>query len=407
MRRALSLLLTLTLALAIAGCTKPKPEEPPKPTYKGNLVLWAAPGLAGSPVTKPEAGWFQEQAKAFETANPGITVTVRMFESPAALEKAVAEGTEPAPDIAFGRMVPEAGPRLAELLPNEIMDRWHPAAYGFVQGPHLRGYPMLMEVQALALNEAAFAAAGVALPENGKWTQAELENKLRGLSANSRFGLGFYAIPGYHEWWPLLSGLVMPDATTAPGAEAGLATLARYRKEGWLHPDTGKIKAEETWALFAQGKIAVMPVSSWAIPLLRQAPYNVKLSVAGFPGDVTVGSTYGFMLFRQNEQAKLLAASALGTFMAAPDQQTRLARETGLVPVSKMAGNPFEGDAQLTRIYQLAATQRSLPAGPGWDKAEAAFFRPLLLAMLGEKEPKDALAIMQQQIHSAMTPASK
>lgn len=378
MRRALSLLLTLTLSLAIAGCTKPKPEEPPKPTYKGNLVLWAAPGLAGSPVTKPEAGWFQEQAKAFETANPGITVTVRMFDSPAALEKAVAEGTEPAPDLAFGRMVPEVS-----------------------------GYPMLREVQALALNEAAFTAAGVPLPENGKWTQLEWENKLRSLSANSRFGLGFYAVPGYHEWWPLASGLVTPEGAIAPGAEAGLATLARYRKEGWLHPDTGKIKAEETWGLFAQGKIAVMPVSSWAIPLLRQAPYNVTLSIAGFPGDLTVGYAYGFRLFRQEDQVRLGAATGLAVSMAAPDQQTRLSRETGLVPVSKMAGNPFEGDAQLTRIYQLAATQRSLPAGPGWDKAEAAFFRPLLLAMLGEKEPKDALAIMQQQIHSAMTPASK
>lgn len=363
----------------MAGCTKPKPEAPPKPTYKGNLVLWTAPGLAGAPIiTKPEANWFQEQAKAFETANPGITVTVKLFESPTALETALTANSEPAPDLAFGRLVPEAG-----------------------------NYPMLKEVQALALNEAAFSAAGVLLPANGKWSQTEWENNLKSLSANGRFGLGFYAVPGYHEWWPLLSGLVMPDGSTAPGAEAGFATLARYRKEGWLHPDTGKIKAEATWSLFAKGEIAIMPVSGWAVPLLRQAPYNVTFTIAGFPGDVTIGYTYGFTLSHQEDPLKREAAAALATALTAPANQVRLARETGLMPVSDKAGNPFEGDAQLTRIFQLAATQRSLPAGPGWDKAEAAFFRPLLLAMLGEQAPGAALTAMQQQIHSAMTPASK
>jgi maltose-binding protein MalE len=378
--RVLSLLLSLAL-LALAGCTESKPPEPPKPTYKGELVLWAAPGLAGSPVQKPEAPWFEEQANAFETKHEGITVTVRLFDTPAALEKAVAEGQEWQPDLAFGRLhLAEAAPRMESQV------------------------EMLLDAPVLALNPYSFGDAGVPLPANDRWTHAEFENSLEKLSSDSRFGLGFYQLPGYHEWWPLLSGLVGSDLVVQQGAETGLANLVRYRKEGWLHPDTGKVKAEEIWSLFAKREIAVMPVSTWAVPLLREAPYNVNLAVAGFPSDFTTGYRYGFMLAKQQDPLKREAAAALANFMALPEQQVRLARETGLLPAAKGAPNPFEGDAHMTRIYQLAAAQRPLPAGPAWDQAQQAFFRPLLIATFGDTEAKAALADIQQHIQQATAP---
>lgn len=413
-RRVLLFVVAGAMALGLlAGCTRP--SDPPKPSFKGELTLWAADGLAGLPLAKPAGNWFEERANAFAAAHTDIKVTVRLFPSPLALEEAIVSGKEGRPDLAFGRFVPEAVVHMADI--NAALDKnglldYHPAALtAFQKDGGRHGLPVLQEVQVLALNEAAFGAAGVKLPEGGKWTADEFENSLSRLSNPTRFGLGFYQLPGYHEWWPLAAGLAVTEGATPEALEAaaaGMARLARWRTEGLIHPDSGKVGAEAIWKQFAasQPSIAVLPVSSWAVPTLRKEPYNAKFAVAGFPG-MTTGYTYGFSFFKQADALKLTAAVDLAQFVAAPDQQVRLARETGLVPARISSGNPFKDDIHMTRVYELTGTQRPLPAGPAWDRAELLFHREILLATLGDREPKAALAEMQKLMKSATAPASK
>ncbi|HWI64683.1 MAG TPA: extracellular solute-binding protein [Symbiobacteriaceae bacterium] len=399
---ALTCLLTLIVG---AGCSTPtnppKPQPEAKPAYKGKLTLWAAPGFAGYPAPKPAGTFYADEAKAFAAKHSDITVDVRLFDSPRALEAALLAGGE-TPDVAFARYLPALAPRLADIEPalGAAAAEYLPNALAAF---HKAGIPALLDVPVLALNEQRFNAAGVSLPANGTWTYAEMENSLRRLSTTGTSGLGFYQVPGYHEWWPFVSGLLTPELQVAPGAEAGFARLAQYRKEGLLHPDTGKLKAEETWAQFARGEFAVMPVSPWAIPLLTAEPYRMKLTVAGFPGGETVGYTYGLLLFKQAEPLKLDAALSLARHLASGENQARLAAETGLMPALKAAPNPFQADPALTRAFQLAATQRPLPAGPAFDQAEQAMARELTLAVLGARDPKASL----QAIQSAIAPAAK
>jgi ABC-type glycerol-3-phosphate transport system substrate-binding protein len=409
-----AIMLFLALLLLVAGCAKPpeqeKQEDPPKPTYQGGLTLWAAPGLAGTPVsTKPDQAFFDEQAKAFAAKHTNITVDVRHFASPQELEEALRTATE-LPDIAFGRYVSQVAPRLANLAPllGPSAGEYHPHALAaFRAGDKQVGLPALQELQVLALNEQKFAAAGLPLPKDGRWTRAEMEDSLSRLSKSGTFGLGFYNLPGYHEWWPLVDGLLTPAGAIAPGAEAGFAQLQQYRKDGILHPDTAKLKAEETWALFAKGEFAVMPVSVWALPLLRGGDYHMKISVAGFPGDITVGYTYGYMLSQQTDDLKLQAAYALASFLGSGANQTRLSFQTGAMPALKTAGNPFPNDPVLTRAFGLAGTQRSLPAGPAWDEAELNAARPLTFALLGARVPKAAMQEIQQTFQTAIAPTGR
>jgi len=404
--------LLLAILLAGAGCARPQdpPEPEPKPSYKGTLNLWAAPGLAGSLVPQPDDAFFAEQARAFEAKHSDIKVNVRLFDSPRALEDALITGAE-TPDVAFARFLPQAAPRLANVEPilgEAAVGEYLPGALDAFRSPgQLLGVPALLELQVLALNEPLFRSAGVALPENGKWTREEMENNLRKLFGTGTYGLGFYQLSGYHEWWPFADGLLTPEGGIAPGAEAGFARLAQYRKEGVLHPDTAKLTAEQTWELFARGGFAVMPVSTWALPLLQGPDYNMTLSVAAFPGDVTVGYTYGFMLFRQPEELRLQAAAALARFLGSAENQVRLAALTGLMPALKGAPNPFAGDPALTRAFGFAATQRSLPAGPAWEKAELAAGREITLALVGGREPKAAAEAIRNLFQSAIAPATK
>jgi multiple sugar transport system substrate-binding protein len=398
------------LAGSIAGCAKPTPP-PEKPKFQGTLTLWTAPGLQGSLAGKPAQAWYDERAQQFQTENPTIKVEVRSFPSPADLEKALIAGTEGQPDVAFGRFLSPLLPRLADvkgLIDDTERDDLLPGAVAAVRsGEGLVGFPALVETQVLALNEQAFSAGGVPLPANGTWTLPEFEDRLRKLSGPDRFALGFYDLPGYHEWWPFAGGIITPASTLGGEAEAGLTRLAAYRHDGLLHPDTAKLKAEETWALFAQGKFAIMPVGSWALPTLRQDPYNVKLSVAGFPGGATYGYAYGALVFKQSEDAKLQAAAALGRWLTAPDQQVRLARETGLMPARKSAGNPFQDDPQLTQAYNVASQFQPLLADPAVEQAELQFTKDLRFALLGAKDPKTAWDAVMTQVKAATAPAAK
>jgi multiple sugar transport system substrate-binding protein len=401
--------LLLLLAALLAGCAKP--PQPPKPAFKGTLTLWAAPGLAGFPAGKPDQSWYEEQVKRFELSHQGVTMETRFFTSPAALEEALLSGKEGQPDLAFSRPLAPLTPKLANvgtlMDPKERDDYLPGALAAFRGGEAVVGIPVLVETQVLALRDQDFADAGAALPEGGNWTLNEFEDRASKLSGPGHFALGFYHLPGYHEWWPLASGLITGTGGIADGAQEGLARLVAYRKEGLLHPDTAKVKAEESWAQFARGEYAIMPVSSWAIPTLRGAPYNLKFSVAGFPGGITSGYAYGWLLFQQADDLKLQAAAALARSMTAPDQQVRLARETGLMPARKSAGNPFKDDPQLTRAYELSGQFVPLPASPAWDLAEQQFSQELRYALLGAKAPNEALTSVWETIKAVITPAAK
>ncbi len=406
------------IGVLTAACSRPLPEEEeelPEQAYQGPLTVWAAPGLAGYPGQKPDADWFEERARAFEAQAEGITVTLRLFETPVELEQALLEAGGPdRPDLVWGRFLPELRPDLADVRPlldePDLQDYLPNAraafAGGFEPDGPLYGLPALLEVQVLALNKTVFEEAGVPLPESGDWSLSDFEGSLRRLSKSGHFALGFYQLPGYHEWWPFADGLLTPSGGLAPGAAQGLERLNRYRVEGWLYPDTGKVRAEEIWQQFAAGRFAMLPVGTWALPLLRQDPYNIDLTVAGFPEGQTVGYTYGFSFFKQQDPLKLKAAVKLAQFMAAPDQLVRLARETGLMPARKRAGNPFAGDELLARAYELAEDQRPLPAGPAWDAAKQEIAQELLYAIIGGKQPADALAAVEALLPEGTTPAN-
>lgn len=395
--------------LFASGCAKP--AVAPKRDYQGSIVLWVSQGLAGYPAPGFKASWFEERAGAYASKHHNVKVEIQVFASPQELEKAVqtaAAGSRPAPDLLFGRPLPDlqAGlDNVAGLLGTDGSGYLSGGLDAFRKGDQQFGVPALLEVQALALNEQTFATAGVPLPAGGRWTREEFETTLSKLSRNGNFGIGFYHLPGYHEWWPLASGVIRQDGSIAGDAEAGLGRLVKYRRQGFLHPDTGKLKAEETWALFAKGAFAIMPVSAWAIAPLRDM--GVKFTLAAFPGDVTTGYTYGFSFFRQSDPAKLQAAWDVAQFIAAPDQQVRIARDTGLLPASKSAGNPFEGDPQFSRLLPLAAGQKPLPAGPAWDKAEASVSRELLYVLLDSRSAAAGLEQIKLLSNSATTPAKQ
>jgi len=407
------IIVVLLITLAAGGCSKPAATT--TPPFQGTLTIWAASGLAGYPgPAQPDSTWFQDQGRAYESAHPGVKVQLRMLTSPAELEAAVrAASPGGGPDLAFGRFLPESAPLLADLtavVDQPALTEYLPHALeAFRVGSQQHGLPMLLQTQALALNESAFKAAGVTLPSLGSWSQAEFEDSLKRLSGSGSFGLGFYNLPGYHEWWPLLGAPINPGTAVQASAVSGLDRLARFLREGWIHPDTGKLTAEATWSLFARNSpaFAVMPVGTWAIALLRSPPFNAQFAIASFPGDFTLGYCYGVSVFAQREAERLKAAANLALFLTAPDRQMQLSRLTGLMPAGSRTDNPFEGDAALTRAFQFRTGYRALRVGAGGEQAGPDVARDLLLGLLGVRTPAESVQDAVTHMTTATPPASK
>lgn len=400
----LSVNILLALALALAGCSRS--GQPETPRFQGTLTVLYAPGLAGQPFRGPDATWLQDAARAYEEAHPGIRVQLVAKSSATEVEELLRSGGVQA-DLIFGRYLPEAASRLAEvgaLVPKDSLAANLPGAVSAFQG---RGLPMLVDAQVLALNVKTFQSAGVALPKEGRWTLAEFEDHLKGLSTSNHSALGFFCLPGYHEWWPFAGGVVQADLTVAPDLQAGLARLQEYRSRGWLHPDTAKVGPEAMWGLFASGSgPAVLPVSTWALPLLKAPPYQVDLAVAGFPDGLTTGYVYGMMISAQTDSARARAAADLALALASPANQARLARETGLLPASTKAPNPFAGDSLMAPVPGLVTKVLPLPTAAAWGQAEPQLARGLVLALVGGETPAAATANIKAILTKATAPGN-
>ncbi|MFZ5816841.1 MAG: extracellular solute-binding protein [Bacillota bacterium] len=389
------------LILLLAGCTKSK--EPEKPPFEGRITLWTSLELAGHPA-RLEEGWLEERSRAFSDQRKGITVEIRHFPTGEELERALLESSE-RPDLALGRALPLPADRLAALplKPELVSDHPEAALIPYRRGQALAGLPLLLDLQVLALNEPLFAARGIPLPGES-WGDPEVADILSKITGNEVFAIGFSVAPGYHQWWPL-TGSLFDWHGVAPGGQAGLDRLAGWRR-AYLHPDLATLTAEESYRLFAEGKIAMLPVSTWAIPLLREEPFRASFRVAPFPGRQNLGYAYGIVALEGAQSEEKRAAMAdLVSFLAAADQQVRLARKTGLMPARTSAPNPFEGDGAMSRAFQLRGDFKPLPAGPAWDAAQPAIAHELLLALYGGKRPQEVLAAVKTHLNVATTPA--
>ncbi len=401
--------------IALGGCTKPATTAIKAPQFRGTLTVMVSAGLAGYPgPAQPDVVWFQDQSRAYEAGHPGVKVELRVMPSPAELESAArTAGVGDTPDLLFGRSLADLGPRLADLttvLDQTALQEYLPGALeGFRDGAAQRGLPMLLDTQVLALNEAAFKAAGVTLPNEGRWSQAEFADRLKKLSGAGHFGLSFYNLPGYHEWWPLLGAPIGSGPTVDNVSVEGLQRLAQFGADGWLHPDTGKLTAEATWSLFAANPpaFAVLPVGTWAIPLLRNPPFGVNVTIAGFPGETTLGYSYGVSVFAKQDADRVKAAANLAQFLTGPSNQIQLARLTGLMPAGARTNNPWDGDPAMTRAFQVRTGHRTLRTGPGWEDAAPAVARDLLYGLLGVRTPVESLQDAVAHITKATPPASK
>lgn len=405
-------LFALLVALILAGCssapaTAPAPSSPapppPPPTWQGTLSLW----LPAPPATAGGREALDRRLAAYNSAHPTVQVQVEIKDE---VNAALAGATD-RPDLALAAFDPHLWPRgcpppggsgapSADWLPG--------VAAALAPSGTLCGVPLYVQGQVLALNLAAWQAAGVEPPAGGQWTLDQFAATLQALKAGQVSPLSFFTLPGYDAWWPLLlaDGGRLLDAAGRELAlsESALARLAAWEQAGLIDPDAGKLPPEAVYAAFAASppRLAMLPVPAHLLPSFRLPPYQVdQLGVAAFPDGANLGKLYGYLFTGNGDGERRAAALDLALTLTDAEAQLAWARAAGGFPAARSAGNPYPGDVPLTAAQAALAGLQPLPGGPWWQQAQTPLGRHLQLAVIGGETPAAALAAARQ----AMAPS--
>lgn len=401
-----ALLTAAALVTSLAGCSRPE-------SFQGTLVLWEPPRW---PVAGDTSRWTRDRAAAFERAHRGIKVEVQSYpqaDLEAALDEAWKAGQ--GPDLALAPFRPDwaADGRLQALdamLPADVQEDLIPATLDAARlNGTLYGLPAGAEPSLLVLNLDVFAARGVTPPADGRWTLEEFEKTLRALAGKAGdrqvYGLGYYVLPGFHEFWPLwTAGEPLLDPVTGslqPNREPIRQAIARLgawtRKPGLLWPGSARRGPEDLWQAFAgpESSVAMAPWGPWSLPLLRQGKFQSRVAVAHFPAvegrAATTGVVHTYLLRAQPDALKAQAALDLALFLTDPAAQKEQARNTGILPVRASAGNPFLEDAALTQALALVPEMVPLPADKARVRAMDRLQQQVQYALLGALSPEQAV----------------
>ena len=404
----MAFLLLATLLLSLAGCSRPQ-------SFRGTLVLWEPPRW---PVNGDTSAWTKDRLVAFEKAHPGVKAVLET--KPAAdLEQALdkAWNNGQGPDLALAPFRPDWAKdgRLQPLDGLLTADE----AKDFLPGTldaarlvgRLYGLPAGAEPVVLVLNLDVFARRNVMPPADGRWTWQQFEATLRSLSGKdssgkSTYGLGYYVLSGFYEFWPLwtdgaplldpASGALILSPTGS--ARQGIARLAAWTQSSdLLWPGSARRTPEELWRAFVgpEASVAMAPWGSWALPLLEQDKFRTRAAVAHFPTDggqaATTGKVTTYLLRTQGDALKARAALDLALFLTDAAARSEQAKYAGVLPVRRSAGNLFGSDPVLGRAADMVAEMASLPADQARRQAMDRLQQRVQYALLGAMTPEQAL----------------
>ncbi|MGE5590538.1 MAG: ABC transporter substrate-binding protein [Bacillota bacterium] len=401
-----ALLTAAALVTSQAGCSRPE-------SFQGTLVLWEPPRW---PVAGDTSRWTRDRVAAFEREHPGVKVEFKTYpqsELEGALDDAWKAGQ--GPDVALAPFRPDwaADGRLQALdalLPADVQKDFIPATLDAARlDGTLYGLPAGAEPSLLVLNLDAFAVRGVTPPADGRWTLDEFEKTLRALSGKAGdrqvYGLGYYVLPGFHEFWPLwTAGEPLLDPATGslqPDREPIRQAIARLgawtREPGLLWPGSAQSGPDDLWQAFSgsAASVAMAPWGPWSLPLLRQGQFQSRVAVAHFPSvggrSATTGVVHTYLLRAQPYALKARAALDLALFLTDAPAQKEQARNTGILPVRASAGNPFPEDVALTQALTLVPEMVPLPADRKRVEDMDRLQQRVQYALLGALTPEEAV----------------
>lgn len=380
----------------------PAPERTPSPSPTTGVRLnpETVRGVQTEAWFSGEVAFLAQMAADFNAVNPwGVQVSAVPHPNLNRLAQAVALALEshspPGLVVALPEQLAGWRPALLDLTPYAAHPQW-----GVLQADILPAFQAASRLQD-AQTGLPLLRSGRYLFYNVSWArELGFENaprtwedfRAQACAANAAWkrdadptndGFGGLALETFPDWqtpygWIRAAGGAVTDEgrfhfASEPNAMA-LTRLVELREAGcaWLPASLTNYENLATRrALFISGSLSEIPAQRAAFAAANSAD---EWTVLAFPGETPAVPVYGLdaALFRTDERRQLAAWLFL-RWLSEPEQQARLARSTGWLPVSRaafdwlagdFAANPQKGSAQA-----LLADAVSAPSLPGWDVA--------------------------------------
>lgn len=359
-------ILTVLVVLCLSFCIFANAAKETKETFDKNanvdITFWAFSKWAG--VTDPSApgaqtgDWEKAMAAKFHELHPNVTVNVEVFDLQAGPEKAAASiAAGETPDVIHdadvrmtkysnaGYFVP-----VTDYMSDADLKAFNDgtlANYAIADGKTY-WLPFGTSPMGMMVNKTLFEKAGCAdlLPqgEDRTWTTDQFYNAVK--TAVSKLN-GVYGIPLFANTtsgdiftfiWTFTHGGRIVDVATGKmacnttEAKAGLNYWTKLINDGLAAPGGASLKAGDVWPLFNTQQVLCAPAYILNYSRSVTAQQNgtadqfeiVMYAMPHAEGQptVSVGSTHGFGVWVNDDEAKLYWAGEFAKFLASDENAT-------------------------------------------------------------------------------------
>jgi len=356
--------------------------------------------------------YFEQVAKDFEAANPGIKIQFEVVPWDNLLQKLTtdisANANADLSIIGTRWLVDFVQQGIAEPLDSymspEIKGRFiETFLTPSVMNGKTYGLPIAASARAMYYNKDLFAKANIAEPPK---TWAELEDDAKKVSAlgNGVYGYGLQGkevetdVYFYYAMWSF-GGDIVKNGKSGLDSKAAIDAASLYKRlidEGATQPGVTSYAREDVQNLFKQGKIGMMITAPFLANQIRDEAPNLKYGVAAIPkgptGDQgTYGVTDSIIMF-QNSKNKAEAFKFLD-FLFQPQQRIKFTVNEGFLPVTKAeaADKYFVENENLKVFTSLLPTARFAPVIAGWEEIADVTSSALQKIYLGQGQVEPTL----------------
>lgn len=353
--------------------------------------------------------YFKEAARAFERANPGMTVQIKTVPWNVLLQKLTTDisgnantdlaiiGTRWLLDFVSEDVVEP----LDSYMTPEFKRRLFPVFFSPSQmDGKTYGLPIAASARAMYYNKTLLKKAGISGPPR---TWAELRTAAERIRKNTKaygFGLQGKAIETdvyfYYALWSF-GGDILENGRSGLGSNASIEAATFYKDlvdDRLTQPGVTDYTREDLQNLFKQGRVGMifsLPVLSGQ---LRDETPNLDYGVAPVPRgskSATYGVTDSIIMFR-NSKAKQEAFSFL-EFIFRKDWRAKFTLNENFLPVHvDVAKLPaFAKDADLKSFAAMLPNAHFAPVVRGWEEIADKTVNAMQKIYLGQASPKQAL----------------
>jgi multiple sugar transport system substrate-binding protein len=168
-----------------------------------------------------------------------------------------------------------------------------------------------------------------------------------------------------------------------------------------VYPPWSTVNRDETQKVMTAGKIGMLMTASFFPAIAKGENPDLRLGAVPIPAykeQYNLGVVDSLMIFKRSEHKQ--EAFDFIKFYFKDEWHKRACIEEGVLPVTKSVSNALKSDPDLGPFIEMLPNARFYPLHPKWQPMYMEVIKAWQVAILGEKDPKQALDDAVEKINT-------